>query len=31
MAVEQAEIDPAKVDELMGRLIQDLAGAGRSR
>lgn len=27
MAVEQAEVDPAKVDELMGRLIQDFAGA----
>jgi hypothetical protein len=28
MAVEQTEVDPAKVDELMGRLIQDFAGAG---
>jgi hypothetical protein len=28
MAVEQAEVDPAKVDELMGRLIRDFAGAG---
>jgi SAM-dependent methyltransferase len=28
MAVEQIEVDPAKVDELMGRLIQDFAGAG---
>jgi SAM-dependent methyltransferase len=27
MAVEQTEVDPA-VDELMGRLIQDFAGAG---
>ena len=25
MAVEQTEVDPAKVDELMGRLIQDFA------
>ena len=28
MAVEQIEVDLAKVDELMGRLIQDFAGAG---
>jgi hypothetical protein len=31
MAVEQVEVDPAKVDEFMGRLIQDFAGPGRSR
>ena len=28
MAVEQTEVDPAKVEAFMGRLIEDFAGAG---